>query len=216
VTHRDLHPSFLELDRLALNTGAAETERHTASCAACAAHLRTIRLSPTAAPAWARRPSRPRIPFLPTFGALAAVCAASVVFILVPREDDALAVRAKAAAPSVAVYVKRGDRVSLWDGLSPLQAGDAVRLEVTPSGYTHLWVTTPVADAGARARVLYRGELPPAGTTVLPVSWRLDGDSGAEVLDVTLAKRPLDDLESTVPPTDVWKTRLVLPRRRSL
>ena len=60
------------------------------------------------------------------------------------------------------------------------------------------------------------GEIRPTGATQLPVSWRLDEASSAEVIDILLGDHPLDLSELASAPENSWKSRLTLPRKSAL
>lgn len=93
-------------------------------------------------------------------------------------------------APGVAVYVMRGERVFLWNGVDAVREGDRIRLAVAASVYRHVVVCTR-RDHGLVT--LYRGEI--SGTSDLPVAWTIDGEGDAERLLVLLSHQPRSDSE---------------------
>ena len=175
------HPSFLELDRAALGIDVASaTHTHLSTCERCRVHVE--RLAPQEAPpAWVRdlaRVRRSRRPWL--FGGGLAL-AAAVILLLFARRDadpDASFTTVK-GGPSVAVHVKRGDAVFLWDGLDPVSPGDQLRLEIAATGYQRLQVFAaggvPLYDAPISA-----------GSTLLPTAWEVDAQPDAETLTIVL------------------------------
>lgn len=152
-------------------------------------------------------------------GAAAALLLVMRVPPRVPLADDAGMLRTK-GEPAVAVYVKRQDRVWLWDGLSSLQSGDQLRLKIVAAGYAHVAVAAPDGKS-AGLRLLYAGPL--AGPeTLLPTSWEVDAQPEPEVLHVLLSPKPLSaqDLApaTTQQPTPqrkagaIWSKTLRLPK----
>lgn len=119
-------------------------------------------------------------------------------------------------SPSVGVYVKRDDRVFLWDGNGPLQVGDHIRLGVAGAEYGHLAVLSAAEEGWA---ILYRGELTREGE--LPVAWSLDGQGDTEQLLVVLSHRALSDTELVQraerggeAEKNTWVRKYVLPKQR--
>jgi hypothetical protein len=119
-------------------------------------------------------------------------------------------------SPSVGVYVKRDDRVFLWDGSGPLQVGDHIRLGVAGAGYRYVAVLSAAGDGWV---VLYRGELTAEGE--LPVAWSLDGQGDDEQLVVVLSHEAFSDTElaeraqrGAEAAKDTWIRKYVLPKQR--
>ncbi len=110
--------------------------------------------------------------------------------------------------PSVVVFIKRGDKVTQWDGRTRLRAQDRIRLQVAGAGYSQ--VTVALQQPGG-AQVLYSGDLPAAAPTALPVSWEVSGQGPSEVLAVILSPQRLTEA-SPSRPLDV----AVLRRQREL
>jgi hypothetical protein len=149
---------------------------------------------PAAAPRW--RPTLPKWawPALPAAAALGAV----LLVALVRQHDDRstdqrareLATRTTTkGTPAVAVYVKRGSDVFLWDGRARIRPQDRLRLQIRAEGYTHVSVAS-LASPNEVAVVLYEGPLA-EGAVLLPLSFRVDDRSGPEVVSVVLARAPV-------------------------
>ena len=94
-------------------------------------------------------------------------------------------------APSTGVYVRRGPRTALWDGQTPLRAGDALRIRVAPEGYTR--VTVFLQKALAPWSVLYEGDIDPRRTQLLPRAWELDGHNEDERLVTVLSHHAVNE-----------------------
>lgn len=201
------HPSYLALDSLALGASDAATAAHVSSCGRCSTYLAELQPSPM--PERVRQLEQERRPGwlsgirLPH---LAAVCAAAVLAaIVLPgvfRHQDLAA----KGSPSVAVYVKHGASVSLWDGRAPVSPGDGLQLKVAPAGFSRV---TVASVAAAKVVELIASEINPRGETTLPRSWTLDAEPGPEVLLIVFSRAPLS-------PADLRAARDDLPRTRRL
>jgi hypothetical protein len=216
------HPSFLELDRAALGLRSPALEQHLQGCAECGAYLaRVTRAEPI--PAWVQAPRPDRRRAWPRWGwpVLATAALASVLLVVLPgtppREGSGYV--APKSAPAVAVYIKRGDQVFLWDGQAPLVPEDRIRLQVASE--THRYVTVAARSEGGAAEwtVLYEGALSTdAPETALPASWRVDAAGGEEVLRVLFSTEPLSEARAAelfpaAPRTEtLWTTELRLPK----
>jgi hypothetical protein len=152
-------------------------------------------------------------------GAAAAAGAAAVILASPkPRPHDmtilpGTLVAAK-GSPSVALYLKRGEQVSLWDGHAPVRPGDRLRLEVAAEGLGHVLVAAP----GGFAQPLFSGAIDPKKPALLPTSWLVDDSPGSESLLVVLSAEPLSADEATAAVAAhqrdgrVWTTELTLPK----
>ena len=212
------HPSLLALDRFALDRKDPAVAAHVAACARCADHLQRV-AEPPPPPPWLRgleQPGGKRPRAISWWHRWSLVCAGVLAvgggaFLLRGREP--LDVGAK-GMPSIAVYIKRGDAVSLWDGASAVRAGDAVQLKIAATGYAR--VTVAAAGVGDLTE-LYAG--PAASDGLIPQSWTIDDAPGSEVLLVAFSQSPLskDRQEAalaTLPRTrEIWATRLELSKR---
>ena len=203
------HPSFLALDQLSLGSGSEETSSHAASCPRCQQYVQSLKTAlpipswleeqkESAARRWWSQLTQSRSVL--AFGVALTLCLIAVPSIRKYATDSG--VRAKAASPSVALYVKRGERVGLWDGQMVLRPGDLVRLGIASEGYRFVRVSSSRPDG--HSMVLYQGELSPSGNTLLPAGWRLDSDGTTENLIVTLSDGP-DAAPS-------WSTRLSIQK----
>jgi hypothetical protein len=190
------HPSFLALDRAALGDMTEEVRAHLASCPPCAGHVDALGRPPPV-PSWAVALSHepPRAPSLLARLApwgVAALAAGLALVLWVPRDTETLrapmaGLRSK-GSPAVALYVKTGDAVRLWDGDSPVAEGDLLRLKVMPEGFT--WLTVAAAE-GDSWQVLHEGPVPERGETLLPTSWRVEPGEQPERLLVILGHAPI-------------------------
>ncbi len=200
------HPSFLELDRLALGEGAAQTRSHVDACARCSAHLAQLR-EPVVTPAWvldtaAARPFRlPRLRWLG--GLVAAGAAAIAAFVLVVPEAPPPYVAPK-GRPSVAVYIARGERSVLWNGSDALRPGDRIRLKVAPEGYS--WIAVSALAHDGALGTLHRAQIDPGSEYLLPESFRLDDAAGPERIHIALDVGPVDPRDAA------WTTTLEIPK----
>jgi hypothetical protein len=213
------HASQYALDRAALGAPADPAlAAHLRGCERCA-RIVAERRAAGEVPAWvAQLKVRPtpvprarwwrRLRWLLPIPAVAALAAALLLAYL-PREDGA-GLRAK-GGPAVALWVKRGEAVSPWDGKSALRPGDRVRLAVRGAGFTHVSIAS-LAPSGDPTP-LYRGTVEREGETVLPLSFRVEPGGPAEVLSVILASRPIDDGEHATAAgaaarRGLWTTRI--------
>ncbi len=212
MTAPDSHPSFLALDRAALGEASAEVKAHLAQCPRCAEHVATVS-RPAPVPTWvselANEPP-PRATRGWLRGLALATCGALAVAILVLALPD-LAPNGTPASwpqggssevllgnpsggntPAVTLSVQRGAALQPWDGRSPVQAGDELRLRVvTPEGFSH--VTVAVAD-GSTWRVLSAQPVQPGRPLQLPTEsrWEVRGDGESERLLVVFSNGPVD------------------------
>jgi hypothetical protein len=183
------HPSFFALDRMRLGLGPRPEERaHLAACATCAAYVR--RPAPDGPlPAWTdAAPVPPRRRRLPraVWPGLAVVAVAAVLLIVRARPERPDGGIREKGGPSVAVFVKRGEAVDLWDGRAAIRPGDRLRLQVRAPGYAFVSVASLSVQPPI---VLYAGPLG-ARPTLLPAAFRVDGDGRQESLSVVLSHTP--------------------------
>lgn len=122
--------------------------------------------------------------------------------------------------PSVVVFIKRGEKVTQWDGRTKLRAQDRLRLQVAAAGYSQ--VTVALQQPGG-AQVLYSGDLTASAPTALPVSWEVSAQGQSEVLAVILSpqrlaeaspSRPLD-LAALRHRRELWVTELVMEKEEA-
>jgi hypothetical protein len=222
MANDDLHPSYLELDRARLGVASPSTEEHLRRCTRCADHVKAVQVQ-LPVPSWvhqeATRAGRATLqaPWRWIGVAATAVMVGLLVILAVkgvdvtppPPSEVNPQIALKEANPSVAVYVKRGERVMLWSGDVPLETGDRIRLQVAPGKYSHIVVST--ADASGADKVLYEGDLETKDPAFLPVSFRLEGPQSSESLEITLSSRAGGG-DAGNRGRDVWTKKLVLPK----
>jgi hypothetical protein len=243
------HVSSLELDSLILGGPAsAAVLGHVGSCPVCSAYVagaREFQRSQAGLPEWvvalgnsAAPSALPQPAFPPAArqrtGPVARwsrlgpplLAAAALVGSLVlmrnvgsERPEPEHGYVGRKGGPSVGVYVKRQERVFLWDGAASLHVGDRIRLSIAGAEYRHVAV---LSEAQAGLVPLYRGELRAPGE--LPVAWSIDAEGDAERLIVVLSHRLLSEVEladvgrraqraAPLPP-DIWVGRYLLPKQR--
>lgn len=206
------HPSFLELDRLALGDGTVAARHHLESCVDCRGYVGRLGLAPPI-PAWVRGlpRERPRARWRVLWALPAVASLAALALFVLPREE--MAVRSK-GAPAVVLYIKHGEKVTPWDGHRSVATGDLLRLEVAPGSFGYVTVYT-----GHDARqVLYAGALTEAKPVLLPAGWEVDASPQAEILHVALSRGPLlaadaARLEAPVRDADLWRLDLTVPKQ---
>jgi hypothetical protein len=117
-------------------------------------------------------------------------------------------------SPAVALYIKRGGRVSLWNGHSAIQVGDRIQLEIASGGFSQL----TVASFGEETELLYAGPIDAKRPAMLPVSFLVDASPGAERLALGLSRAGLtaEELVAAVAghrrDGSLWTTELVLTK----
>ena len=212
------HPSFLQLDRLLLGSDDPETAAHLKECDDCRTHVGRCEM-PAPVPSGTRERATRSVLLIRLRRWLLGVSGAALVTMLigmaVRRAPIPDLVTAK-GSPSVAVYVKHGDAVSLWDGSAPLSPGDGVQLKVAASGFSRV---TVASLAASRVVELYAGDLEARGETTLPRSWTLDAEPGPEVMLIVFSRFPLSSSElqtvrDGLPRTPrLWSTRVEFWKR---
>ena len=214
------HPSFLELDRHALGVGSADTKAHVGGCETCRARLGAVE-PPAEAPAWAlrleaRRPPRfawPAALRLRTVAVGVAAFACAFALWIATGHDPYVGTK---GGPEVWLYVKRGERVEIWNGTDPVRPGDLLRLKVQPDRYTHISVFGRDKTPNAYAR-LYDAPVPPNRAAAVPFAWQVDAQPGDETLLVVLGPDAVsaDEAASVLAHGDGgrhWARRLVLAK----
>lgn len=89
--------------------------------------------------------------------------------------------------PSVAVFIKRGSKVRLWDGEEFLQPGDQLRLQINREGF-HFISVFSVSEKGD-AELLHSSQLQNTKTQLLAEAWKVDAKGNVEQLLVVLSQR---------------------------
>jgi hypothetical protein len=225
------HPSFLELDRHALGVAGAEVAAHVASCDSCRARLPHVEPVPEL-PAWARQlpPRRhswfgfswPALARPRTLGfAVTALACALLVWTagskLVTRLTGQDYVGTK-GGPVLWLYVKRGDRVQLWNGSDPVMPGDLLQLKVQPDRFKHISVFGANKTPGGYTS-LYDATITSGQPTALPFSFKVDAESRDEPLLVVLGPESVsaDEVVALLARDKhgrYWSRRFVLPKAR--
>jgi hypothetical protein len=229
------HPSFLALDRHALGVASADTAAHLAGCETCRAHLRDVAPA-TGVPAWAleiEAPRRPRFawPWAPRsrklgWGVAALACAAALWVASghlagTPATGTGAGTGAGAyvgtkGGPEIWLYVKRGERIELWNGSDPVHPGDLLRLGVQPDRYRHISVFGGNGAPRAYTR-LYDAPVAAGQPTAVPLAWKVDAQPGDETLLVVLGPEAVapDEVGKILAQGDQgghWSRRLTLPK----
>ena len=217
------HPSYLELDRLALGVAQrADTASHVASCDRCRSHVDKAKTAPAPAgwlPELSRRPplARRRLPWMAVAGALSLAAAVALFWVVRPSGTDGSATPylASKGAPGVWVFLKRADQVKSWNGKEAILEGDGLRLKVDGGGFSQVSVFSP-SSSGGYAR-LYGGPASPKEAALLPAAWTVDDSPGPEVLLVVLSNKPVEesDLPGLLRRNDTrnfWVKEIVLPK----
>ena len=193
------HPSFFELDQLALSADEARLSS-LKECAQCLAYIsEQQRALPV--PAWVRELDKPkRLSLLRrrwrTFlisGALATTALLMAVHHEQRAEHDF-----EKGAPTVALLIKHGEQVRRWNGKDAVEAGDSLMLEVSAAGFHHICVDSL---SGSSSTELYRGELQ-GERSLLPQSYRVDAEPGPERLRILFGNG-----------CDSWPIDLEIPKR---
>jgi len=207
----DEHPSFYLLDSLAAGADVtADVIEHLSRCERCARHLAGLRVAEEL-PAWAAlaaaRKTRPRLLVPVAAGALAAAAAGLLLSwgsaglpsaFTRPSADHEFATTR--GTPTVGVFIKRGEQVSLWDGQQALEPGDRLRLKVIPEGFQVINVFA--RDPSGRLALLFGARVSTERELLLPKAWEVDDSPGDEQLLVVLSNAPLTAAEAVAIPAN--------------
>lgn len=188
------HPSYLDLDLLAVGAGSEEVRAHVATCDRCRAHLTEVS-APEPVPDWVRPQRRSRA-WIVGLAALALAAGALVAPMVFPQADDAPYVGVKGGDPVVSVYRRRGQDVTQLETGGSVRAGDSIRLAVVSSQHETVRVLSGET-------VLFDGPIPDADDGLLPTSWRIDDQGLQETLTI--------ELSGGATP---WTTELTFPKDR--
>jgi hypothetical protein len=212
IMKREAEPSTFALD-LYFASGRADDpslEEHVASCQHCAAYLSSLeRLC--GEPAWHAAPPRSRRGL--GVGILAAACAGIAVAVWLSGAPDRQApYLASKGVPAVQALIRDQSGSRVWDGKTPIRAGDAIALRAGCDRFVHVAVL--VASAGGEQRV-FDGTCP-SGSDPLPFTLLADDKPGVERIHVIFSQERLDDpsvsaaLRSGERDTAVWVDQLLL------
>lgn len=201
------HPSFFALDAQVLAPQEGEVKAHLATCAQCQAHLAALRVvTPPPPMLEGLHPPRPAAPAWWRFVALGFAAAVLLTLGAFATRPQPQRFTAK-GTPTAALWINHGGKVTAWKG-QQVHAGDAVRIEVAPAGFTHL----TVYDEHTR-QVLYEAVVP-EGTPTLTPAWEFDGQASSEALRVVLSRAPVStevlEAPGCAPSVDSHCTRFTL------
>lgn len=206
-----VHPSFLDLDHMALGIASLETVAHARQCPQCSRYVAQVgMLEAQPGPPWldaldpAEGAGRRRAHWR-RLGLAVALAAGVLGFVGVrniPTGVPEPTVTAK-GDPVVVLYLRRNGQVRRLGEGDLLLPGDAIRLGVTARGFAEITVRD---TDGPDGHVLYSGPLPDGPEGLLPTSWAVDEEGDAETLSIRL--RPKD------PRRDPWTLHLTFTKGR--
>lgn len=190
------HVSTFALDVYFANgkTGDPRLASHLETCEHCKAYLTELEASSqTAPPAWApplpKKTPRFRRIVAASLGAVALAAGIAVVVRGDPESDGSYV--ASKGAPAAQALVRSDGRSRIWDGRSPIHAGDAIALRAGCEGFTHVTVVAPSPPGDGWSR-LFEGACP-SGTDPLPFTLIADNKPGEERIGVVFSHARLDD-----------------------
>lgn len=217
------HASSFELDVYFASQPAERevaVEEHVAGCPRCRAYLEALDRVLAAMPAEAQRErtEKPR-PWrsmrwkqqrrLASVLGVLAVAASAVVYFGARRdksEDGYVGVK---GAPGAQILLRRDGQVRVWDGVSPVRAGDAIAVDVACEQFNH--VTVAAEQASGTVTRAWEGDCPTKKPSPLPFTLVVDEQPGREHFSVVLHRaHHLDDeqlrsaLRGSVRTGDVW------------
>jgi hypothetical protein len=204
--------------------GVADLERHLVDCAQCRAYLAMLDEAASDAPEVAqvtpiRAPWTRRLRFAAPAASILAVAAGVALFMQsawkVPATPTYVGVK---GTPSVQVLVHHDSDTKIWDGRSPVHAGDAIALRAACGDLAHVAVA---AEDGARAAWIRLGDAPcPKNDDALPFTLVVDGQSPTESIAVVMSAARLadDDLNRAANDSErsprAWVVRFIIPEER--
>lgn len=205
--------------------GDPELARHVEECAACRAYLamlaetdagteRVSAVHPRALPA-------PRRVAAPTIAAVLALAAGVALFIGTrpgtPNEPGYVGVK---GTPSVQLLVHHGSETKIWDGRSPVHAGDAIALRAACGDLAHASVAAVDPARGEWTRLSDAPCPKGGGEDVLPFTLVVHGQSRSERIAVVMSTERLPDDELRRAAGDAeqsartWVARFEIPEER--
>jgi hypothetical protein len=205
-------------------TGDAQLEHHVAGCAPCRTYLAMLDEvcadDANVATGVHARPRAPRqLRVLAHVTAAIAFAAGIGVFVesALPRTAPSTYVGVK-GTPSVQLLVHRDRETSIWDGQSPVRAGDALAIRTACGDLANVAVA---AEDPARGEWMRLSDAPCSPTgDVLPFTLVVDGDSENERIAVVMSDARLTDealaraAHGTERSPHVWVVRFVIPEER--
>ncbi|MBJ6759138.1 hypothetical protein JGU66_00095 [Myxococcaceae bacterium JPH2] len=215
------HPSFLELDRAALGLRSPSLEQHLETCTGCRAYLSRVKQSEPV-PAWARaldtdRRADERVAWTRwAWPLLATAALVAGLYVIIPGHlsEAAPTFVATKGAPAVAVYIKRGEQVFLWDGQAPLAPDDRLQLQVVAGEHHHITVAVQAPEGPEAWTVLYEGPVSPGQEMAVPMSLRVDATEGEERIRLLFSEEALPEpqavehLSEASTTATLWTTEL--------
>jgi hypothetical protein len=198
--------------------------RHVAECDRCRGYLELLggmESLPIPDPGRVSSPSPPRRLAMPLGGALAGALAlaAGVALIVAAKLEDHAPrpyVGVK-GTPAVQLLVRRGGATTIWDGRSPVRAGDAIALRAACGDLPNVAVAV---DDPARGWARLSDAPCPKGEDVLPFTLVVDGASREERIAVVMSAARLSNEALSRAARDAersehtWTIRFVLPEER--
>jgi hypothetical protein len=148
-------------------------------------------------------------------GVLAAAAAAVLLVRALEPGQETAYVGTK-GTPAVQALIHR-DHTSVWDGHSPIRAGDAIALRVACEGFTDVTVATATSHDGTGWSKLFEGPCP-ANDEPLKFTLVADDEPGEERVGVVLRREPMDDrqiqiaIQSKTRTAKVWTVELSFPK----
>lgn len=205
-------PTTFALDVYYAGGGDPELAPHVRACARCSAYLAqlgALEQPPLPLPPLAAKKARPRL--LVAAGAFASACAALLLWL--NAGDDYVGSK---GLPGVQALIRSGAQASVWDGKTPLRAGDAVALRTDCDHFSH--VTVAVAEGGARTRWKRVFEGSCSERQLLPFTLVADASPGSEQIEIIFSRAALGDaaLQRAIAGRErsdtTWAQTLVLPK----
>ena len=190
--------------------GDATLAAHVEGCARCAAYLAQLSAQPVAAPPPPVAARRPR--GAPRWIAASAAFSACVAMLAVWLRGGEYV--GSKGVPAVQALIRSSDRARVWDGKTPIHAGDAIALRTGCDRFTHVAVV--VARSGARGDHARVFDGPCAEQEPLPFTLVADQEPGSERIEVVFSRAALDDaalrrvLQRAERSETVWVSQLVL------
>src|SRR5262249_32550477 len=147
---------------------------HLRECAECRGYIDGLRALdarlPTAPPQTPRARRSP-LAWIAPAAAIVAAAAGVALFVRSKHDDPPRPYIGAKGPPAVQVIIKRDEQTHIWDGRTPLRAGDAIAMRVACEEMTRVTVLVPQAPSGEWERL--RDDACPADG-LLPFTLRVD------------------------------------------